>query len=63
MRYLLWTRRWKEERDAVIDFVSQLPQKNYNVLRYEFINQKNDSPFIIALESFFAVIKSIGIES
>ncbi|MFY3792255.1 class I SAM-dependent methyltransferase [Ureibacillus sp. MALMAid1270] len=40
----------KEERDAVIDFVSQLPQKNYNVLRYEFINQKNDPPFIIALE-------------
>lgn len=40
----------KEERDAVIDFVSLLPQKNVNVLRYEFINQKNDPPFIIALE-------------
>ncbi len=40
----------KEERDAVIDFVSQLPQKYVHVLRYEFINQKNDPPFIIALE-------------
>jgi len=40
----------KAERDAVIDFVSQLPQKYVHVLRYEFINQKNDPPFIIALE-------------
>ena len=40
----------KEERDEVIHFVSQLPQKYVHVLRYEFINQKNDPPFIIALE-------------
>lgn len=40
----------KEERDEVIRFVSDLPQKNVHVLRYEFINQKNDPPFIIALE-------------
>lgn len=40
----------KEERNQVIDYVSSLPQKNMNVLRYEFINQKNDPPFIIALE-------------
>lgn len=40
----------KEERDRVIDFTASLPQKQINVLRYEFINQKNDPPFIIALE-------------
>lgn len=40
----------KEERDEVIQFVSELPQKHVHVLRYEFINQKNDPPFIIALE-------------
>lgn len=40
----------KEERDAVIDFVSKLPQKYIHALRYEFINQQNHPPFIIALE-------------
>lgn len=40
----------KEERDEIIRFVSALPQKYVHVLRYEFINQKNDPPFIIALE-------------
>ena len=40
----------KQERDGVIRFVSELPQKYIHVLRYEFINQKNDPPFIIALE-------------
>ena len=40
----------KEERDAVIDYVSKLPQKFVHVLRYEFLNQQNDPPFIIALE-------------
>ena len=40
----------KEEKDAVIQYVSELPQKYVHVLRYEFINQKNNPPFIIALE-------------
>lgn len=40
----------KEERDQVIKYVSELPQKHVHVLRYEFMNQKNDPPFIIALE-------------
>lgn len=40
----------KEERDEVLDYVSSLPQKYVHVLRYEFINQQNDPPFIIALE-------------
>lgn len=40
----------KDERNEVIEFVSSLPQKHVHVLRYEFMNQKNDPPFIIALE-------------
>ncbi|OBW59615.1 rRNA methyltransferase [Solibacillus silvestris] len=40
----------KNERDEVIRYVSDLPQKHVHVLRYEFMNQKNDPPFIIALE-------------
>ena len=40
----------KEERDEVIRYVSELPQKHVHVLRYEFINRKNDPPFILALE-------------
>ncbi|AWE08400.1 rRNA methyltransferase [Lysinibacillus sp. 2017] len=49
----------KEERDEVISYVSNLPQKYIHVLRYEFINQKNDPPFIIALEK----VKDIPLES
>lgn len=40
----------KEERDELLKFVSSLPQKYVHVLRYEFLNQKNDPPFIVALE-------------
>jgi 16S rRNA C1402 N4-methylase RsmH len=40
----------KVERDEILGFVSTLPQKYIHVLRYEFINQKNSPPFIIALE-------------
>lgn len=40
----------KEERDAVIDYVSQLPQKHVHVLQYQFLNQQNDPPFVIALQ-------------
>jgi len=40
----------KEERDIVINYVSQLPQKYIHVLKYEFLNQQNDPPFVIALE-------------
>lgn len=38
------------ERDAVLQYVSALPQKKIHVLRYEFINQQNNPPFIVALE-------------
>ncbi|EON71619.1 class I SAM-dependent methyltransferase [Lysinibacillus sphaericus] len=40
----------KEERNAVMDYVSHLPQKYVHVLKYEFLNQQNDPPFIIAIE-------------
>ncbi|HEY4532255.1 MAG TPA: class I SAM-dependent methyltransferase [Kurthia sp.] len=48
----------KEERDRVIEYVSSLPQKFIHVLRYEFINQKNNPPFIIALEK----VKALPVE-
>lgn len=40
----------KAERDAVLNYVSNLPQKYVHVLKYEFLNQKNDPPFIVAIE-------------
>ncbi len=40
----------KIERDAVLEYVSNLPQKYVHVLKYEFLNQNNDPPFIIAIE-------------
>lgn len=40
----------REERDTVMDYVSRLPQKHVHVLKYEFLNQQNDPPFVIALE-------------
>ncbi|MGN7478004.1 class I SAM-dependent methyltransferase [Solibacillus silvestris] len=49
----------KDERDEVIRYVSNLPQKYVHVLRYEFMNQKNDPPFLIALEK----VKEYSIES
>lgn len=40
----------KEEKNAVTDYVSQLSQKKFSVLRYGFINQKNNPPFLIVIE-------------
>ncbi|WP_242217815.1 class I SAM-dependent methyltransferase [Bacillus cereus group sp. BfR-BA-01380] len=38
------------ERDAVVKFAGQLDQKEAHVLKYEFMNQQNNPPFIIAIE-------------
>lgn len=38
------------ERDAVLQFVEKLDQKEAHVLRYGFINQQNNPPFIVAIE-------------
>lgn len=40
----------KMERDGLLSYVTGLEQKLVHVLRYQFINQKNDPPFIIAIE-------------
>jgi hypothetical protein len=40
----------QEEANAVAEWASQLPQAQFNVLSYRFINQKNDPPFLIAVE-------------
>ncbi|WP_082233543.1 class I SAM-dependent methyltransferase [Halobacillus massiliensis] len=39
-----------EEKEAVLEYTSELSQKNFQVLQYGFINQKNNPPFIIAIE-------------
>lgn len=39
-----------DECDAVMEFVSTLPQKSFDVLKYEFINQKHSPPFLLAVE-------------
>ena len=39
-----------DERDAVMEFVSTLPQKSFDVLKYEFVNQKHSPPFLLAVE-------------
>ncbi|WP_347862523.1 class I SAM-dependent methyltransferase [Salimicrobium sp. PL1-032A] len=40
----------EEEKNRVIEYASYLDQKLVHVLRYQFINQKNNAPFILALE-------------
>ncbi|MFC4714446.1 class I SAM-dependent methyltransferase [Planococcus dechangensis] len=39
-----------EERDAVMDYVKQLPQTCYDVMKYEFINQQHSPPFLVAIQ-------------
>ena len=38
------------ERDAVLDFVSQLPQHEFTVALYKTINQINQPPFLVMIE-------------
>lgn len=40
----------KLEKDIVLDYCAQLDQKAVEVLQYQFINQKNNAPFLVALE-------------
>lgn len=39
-----------DERDQLLTYVQSLEQKDYDVLQYGFVNQKNNPPFIIAIE-------------
>jgi predicted methyltransferase len=38
------------ERDAIMQFVQQIDQKQGRVLLYQFLNQKNNPPYIVAIE-------------
>ncbi|MED4223871.1 class I SAM-dependent methyltransferase [Neobacillus cucumis] len=38
------------ERDALMQYCLKLDQKTAHVLQYQFINQQNNPPFIIAIE-------------
>lgn len=40
----------KTEMAEIVSFVEKLPQNQYKVLRYEFINQQNCPPFVLAIE-------------
>ncbi|TQR18020.1 class I SAM-dependent methyltransferase [Psychrobacillus vulpis] len=44
----------KEEKDALMNYVQQLPQSFAHVLSYQFLNQQNNPPFIIAIEKMKA---------
>lgn len=39
-----------DEKEAVLSFSKSLDQKKYQVLQYQFINQINNPPFVIAIE-------------
>lgn len=38
------------EKEALLDFVSQLPQKEFAVMAYQALNQVNQPPFLIMIE-------------
>jgi precorrin-6B methylase 2 len=40
----------EEEKNSILRYVISLDQKKFDVLRYGFINQKNNPPFIIAIQ-------------
>lgn len=40
----------KQEKEALLSYGEKLDQKQYQVLQYQFINQKNNPPFVLAIE-------------
>lgn len=40
----------EKEKTAVLNFCSQLPQEDFSVLTYHFINQKNNPPILVCVE-------------
>lgn len=40
----------KDEKDALYDYLSHVPQQEADILEYRFINQKNNAPFILCME-------------
>ncbi|MCG7335572.1 methyltransferase domain-containing protein [Sporosarcina sp. ACRSM] len=51
----------KEERDALLSYVKTLHQADVHVIRYELLNQRNNPPFLIALEKMrdFEMVKQV----
>lgn len=43
-------KNWKLESIKVEQFLSKINQKNFNVLKYNFLNQVNKSPYVIVIE-------------
>ncbi len=50
-----------EERDALLAYVKNLHQADVHVIRYEMINQRNNPPFLIAMEKMkdFTSVKQV----
>ncbi|HJF31494.1 MAG TPA: methyltransferase domain-containing protein [Sporosarcina psychrophila] len=50
-----------EERDALLAYVKNLHQADVHVIRYEMINQRNNPPFLIAMEKMkdFTSVKRV----
>ena len=40
----------QHEKEAVMNYVSNIDQTEAHVLTYQFINQKNNPPFVVAIE-------------
>lgn len=40
----------KNERDLLLEELSTWPQDKANILRYQYINQKNNAPFLVLIE-------------
>jgi len=40
----------REELESLQDFLKNLPQKDFQVLTYQFINQQNDPPILFAIQ-------------
>ena len=40
----------KKERDAILEYTASIEQETAYVLKYEFVNQRNNPPFIVAIE-------------
>lgn len=38
------------EKQAVLDYLTQMDQNTAHIFKYEFINQKNNPPFVVGIE-------------
>lgn len=40
----------ENEKEQVVEFTRSLPQEKFRVLQYQFINQRNNPPFVLCIE-------------